>query len=414
MSPLWIVMLAIGTLALGAGAACFIWWRAALGRPSPAAVARRNHVLYALAEGDIDNVAQELEQIAEAEPGDATVFLALAALDRRRGRVERAKAIHRTVLAGADLPAELRVAAFVGLGRDLLAQGHQEAAVGALSRAISLAPQSLATLETLARALEQAGAWERAAAAWERHEKLVPARRRRDSRIGRGHAVAGQALAALAEGDGRKAERLAERALELAPDSGHVWTTRARVLASLGDTATATQANQANLSWQRAWELTPAAATPLLGEALEAAAEIGGLEDLHERMLASLRTSEEAALVVALARRLGSEHPAAVCAALERVRGRSPAAALTLVRLRLAQGQREQALDAAMMELPPPIVVCRACAREMPRFRFRCDDCGSWDSAVTLEGHAHRQVGAREGQAAGMRDPEVRARRAEV
>ena len=421
MSPLWIVVLALGTLSLGAGVA---WWRATLRRPTHAAVARRSHVLYALAEGDIDNVAQELEQIAEAEPGDATVFLALAALDRRQGRLERAKAIHRTVLAGADLPPELRVAGFVGLGRDLLAQGHHEAAVGALSRAISLAPQSLATLETLARALEQAGAWERAAAAWERHEKLVPARRRRDSRIGRGHAVAGQALAALAEGEGRKAERLAERALELAPDSGHVWTARARVTSSLGDAAAA------NLAWQRAWELTSAAATPLLAEALEAAAELGALEDLHERMLASLRTSDEAALVVALARRLGSTHPDAVCAALERVRGRSPAAALTLVRLRLTQGQRQQALDAAMMEPSPPIVVCRACAREMPRFRFRCDDCGEWDSAVTLEGHAHRQVGDRERSAAahGMHDPrevhrdpsrevrdlDARARRAEV
>ncbi len=399
MSPLWIVVLALATLVLGAGVA---WWRTAAGRPPAAAVARRSHVLYALAEGDIDNVAMELEQIAEAEPGDATVFLALAALDRRRGRVERAKAIHRTVLAGADLPAELRVAALVGLGRDLLAQGHEEAAVGALSRAISLAPQSLATLETLARALEQAGAWERAAAAWERHEKLVPARRRRDSRIGRGHAVAGQALAALAEGDGRKAERLAERALELAPDSGHVWTAHARVTVALGDGAAA------GLAWQRAWELTPAAATPLIAEAVETASEIGCLEDLHERMLASLRTAEDAALVVALGHRLGAAYPEAVIAALERVSGRSPAATLSLVRLRLAMGQREQALDAAMMELPPPIVVCRACAREMPRFRFRCDDCGVWDSAVTLEGNTQRQAPAPQ------RDRSARAGRAEA
>jgi len=67
-----------------------------------------------------------------------------------------------------------------------------------------------------------------------------------------------------------------------------------------------------------------------------------------------------------------------------------------------------------MMELPPPIVVCRACAREMPRFRFRCDDCGAWDSAVTLDGHTHRQVGARDRPASGAREPEARARRAEA
>jgi hypothetical protein len=102
-------------------------------------------------------------------------------------------------------------------------------------------------------------------------------------------------------------------------------------------------------------------------------------------MQASLRSSDDAALVIALAQRLGASQPDAAIAALQRVRGRSPAAALSLVRLRLAQGQRDQALEAAMMELPPPIVVCRACAREMPRFRFRCDDCGAWDSAVTLD-----------------------------
>ena len=387
MNVLAIVLAGVGCLALGAGLAW--WWRAAARRPAAAAAARRSQVLYALAEGDLENVAQELEQIAEAEPGDATVFLALAALDRRRGRVERAKAIHRTVLAGADLAPELRVAAFVGLGRDLLAQGHQEAAVGALSRAISLAPQSVATLESLARALEQAGAWERAAAAWERHEKLVPARRRRDSRIGRGHAVAGQALAALAEGDGRKAERLVERALELAPDSGHVWTARARVAVSLGDAVTA------GLAWQRAWETTPAAATPLLAEAVEAAEEIGGASDLQERLLASLRSAEDPALVVALALRVAGSHPEPAATALQRVRARSPAAALSLVRLRLALGQREAALGAAMMDLPAPIVVCRRCAREMPRFRFRCDECGAWDSAVTIEAYAHAQAGPR-------------------
>ena len=380
MNALALVFAALACLTLGAGLAR---WRAGARRPQVAAAARRSHVLYALAEGDLENVAQELEQIAEAEPGDATVFLALAALDRRRGRVERAKAIHRTVLAAAELAPELRVAALVGLGRDLLAQGQQDAAVGALSRAISLAPQSVATLESLARALEQAGAWERAAAAWERHEKLVPARRRRDSRIGRGHAVAGQALAALAEDDARKAERLIERALELAPDSGHVWTAKARVAVSLGDAATAAQA------WQRAWELTPAAAAPLLAEAAEAATEIGGAADLQERMLASLRTAEDPALVLALAQRLAATHPEPAADALHRVRARSPAAALTLVRLRLAQGHRDEALDAAMTELSPPIVVCRQCAREMPRFRFRCGECGAWDSAATLETFTH-------------------------
>lgn len=371
-----IVALALAALAGGGLGAALAWWRLAPRRQVLERIARRSHVVYELAEGDLDNVAEELEQIAEAEPSDATVFLALAALDRRRGRVERAKAIHRTVLASADLPPEQRVSALVGLGRDLLVQGHEQAAVGALSRAISLAPRSVATLESLARALEQAGAWERAAAAWERHEKLAPARRRRESRIGRGHAIAGQAVVALQEGDDRKARKLVERALELAPDSGHVWTVRARVDAATGERGRALEA------WQRAWELAPAGAHALVGEAWAWAVDEGAQDELVERMQASLRTADAPGLVVALAERVARLHPEQAAAALERVSGRSPAAALSLIRLRLARGQRDLAREAAMKELSPSTLVCRHCAAAMPSFRFRCGACGAWDSAA--------------------------------
>lgn len=354
------------------------WWWLGSRRRSEEASARRSHVLYELAEGDLDNVAQELEQIAESEPSDATVFLALAALDRRRGRVDRAKAIHRTVLASAELRPEERVAALAGLGRDLLAQGRDEAAVGALSRAISLAPRSVATLESLARALEQAGAWERAAAAWERHEKLVEGRRRRESRIGRGHAVAGQAMAALSEGDERKAKKLTERAVELAPDSGHVWYVKARVDAATNAKSAAVEA------WQRAWELAPGGAAAIVPEAWAWASDEGCHDDLVERMLASIRTAREPALVVALAERIARQHPEQAAAALERSAPASAMAILALVRLRLARGQRDQAREAAMAEVGPGAVVCRRCAVEMKRFAFRCDHCGAWDSAVAL------------------------------
>lgn len=366
------LVLALVCLAAGFAAG---WWYIAPRRGVLDAMSRRSRVLYELAEGDVDNVAHELERVAEAEPGDSTVFLALAALDRRRGRIERAKAIHRTVLASATLPPEQRVAALVGLGRDLLAQGNERAAVGALVRAISLAPRSVATLESLAKALEQAGAWERAAAAWERHEKLVEGRRRRESKIGRGHALAGQAAVALTEGDERKARKLVERATELAPDSGHVWTARARVDAAVGDPTHALDA------WQRAWELTPSGAHVVVPEAWAWASEEGVVADLVERMLATLRTVVQPPLVVALAERVARQHPDQAAAALERVAEGSAAARLQLVRLRLARGQRDRARDAAMAKVEPPALLCRRCGTSMPRFRFRCSDCGSWDSA---------------------------------
>lgn len=366
----FVIALVCAAAGFGAGL-----WYAVPRRDVVESLLRRSRVLYELAEGDLENVAHELEQVAEAEPGDSTVFLALAALDRRRGRIERAKAIHRTVLASAALPPEQRVAALVGLGRDLLAQGNERAAVGALVRAISLAPRSVATLETLAKALEQAGAWERAAAAWERHEKLVEGRRRRESKIGRGHALAGQAGLALSEGDDRKARKLADRATELAPDSGHVWTTMARVAAAVGDPTEALEA------WQRAWELAPSGAHIVVPEAWRWATEQGLLADLVERMLATLRSGQSPPLIVALAELVARQHSDQAAAALERVAERSAAAQLALVRLRLARGQRDLARDAAMRDHEPPALLCDHCGVKMARFRFRCDTCGAWDSA---------------------------------
>lgn len=370
MTTLFVALLC---LAAGFGGG---WWYVAPRRQVVEALARRSRVLYELAEGDLENVATELEALAEAEPADSTAFLALAALDRRRGRVERAKAIHRTVLASADLPADQRVAALVGLGRDLLAQGSERAAVGALMRAASLARASVATLESLAQALEQAGAWEFAAATWERHEKQVEGRRRRESRIRRGHALAGQATIALAEGDARKAKRLADRATELAPDSGHVWTTAARVESG------GTDARAALAAWQRAWELAPAGAHVVVPEAWRWATEQGRVADLVERMLTTLRTVQSPSLIVALADRVARQHSDQAAAALERAAEHSAEARLALVRLRLSRGQRDLAREAAMGELPPHNLLCDRCGVTMARFRFRCDSCGGWDVAT--------------------------------
>ncbi|EDM78745.1 hypothetical protein PPSIR1_12208 [Plesiocystis pacifica SIR-1] len=367
------VIIALVCLLVGFGVG---WWYVAPQRAAVEHLARRKRVLYELAEGDRENVAQELERICETEPGDPTVFLALAALDRRRGRIERAKAVHRTVLASADLPAEQRVAALVGLGRDLLAENNERAAVGALVRAVSLAPRSVATLETLARALERAGAWERAAAAWERLEKQVEGRRALDARVGRGHAVAGQASEALEDGVDKKARKLAERAVDLAPDSGHCWAVRARVESALGDPGEALE------SWQRAWELSPAGARSIVPEAWEWASENRRHGDLMERMLSSLRIAREPLLVVALAEKVARQHPDQAAAALDRVAERSPAAQLSLVRLRLSRGQRELARESAMRQAQPSSLLCRRCGTKMERFTFRCGNCGAWDSAI--------------------------------
>ena len=86
--------------------------------------------------------------------------------------------------------------------------------------------------------------------AWVLNFKAVDGRRRRESKVGRGHALTGLASEALEEGEVKKAKKLVERATDLAPDSAHIWATKARVEAAQGAAAPAMEA------WQRAWELS--------------------------------------------------------------------------------------------------------------------------------------------------------------
>lgn len=181
---------------------------------------------------------------------------------------------------------------------------------------------------------------------------------------------------ALSENDSRKAKRLADRATELAPDSGHVWTTAARVESA------GTDARAALAAWQRAWELAPAGAHVIVPEAWRWATEQGRVADLVERMLTTLRTVQSPALIVALADRVARQHSDQAAAALERAAEHSAEATLALVRLRLSRGQRDLAREAAMGELPPHNLLCDRCGVAMPRFRFRCDSCGGWDIAT--------------------------------
>ncbi len=191
--------------------------------------------------------------------------------------------------------------------------------------------------------------------------------------------MAGQASLSLADSDDRKARKLAERATELAPDSGHVWTARARVESAVGEEEEALDA------WQRAWELAPAAGHVLVPEAWQWATHAGRTADLMERMLASLRVTQSPLLVVALAERVARQHPDQAGTALDRVAQRSAAARLELVRVRLSRGHREQARDAALGPLCEPSFLCRRCGTKMARFRFRCDSCSVWDCA-SVEG----------------------------
>lgn len=369
----WAVLIA---LALGAAGG----WL--LGRPARAVVeglARRSRILYELAEGDRENVARELEEICAQEPNDTAIFLALAALDRRRGRLERAKSIHRSVLASAELSAEHRVAALVGLGRDLLGQGKEQAAVGALHRATSLSPRSEATLQTLAFALEEAQAWGRSETAWERLEKLSDGRTAQRARVGRGHALAGQAERAMELNDSAKAEKLAERSVALAPESGHTWTVRARIASA------SAQKERAMVAWERAWSYAPDMAWTLVPEAMRAATKLGLDETLKARALSLLEQSEHPGLVMALADVFVQDAPAKVQAALERVGGETPAAQLALLRLRHQQG--DQAAIGELVHSQPirPALSCQRCGLKVQELRFRCARCGSWDS-ITMEG----------------------------
>ncbi len=367
------VLAFVAGAAVGAGISYSRWLRH---RAEQGALRLRSRLLYELAEGDLEQVGDDLEQACERETADPSLFLALAAIDRERQRVGRAKSIHRTVLASEDLPSEQRVAALLGLGRDLLREGNHRAAVGALVRANSLSPRSVATLRSLAKALEQAGAWERAAAAWERVERQVQGRAARDAKVGRGHALAEQAEAFQRAGDEKRARKTAERATTLAPDSAHAWTMRARVEATMGDP------HEAMIAWQRAWELGPAQAGDIVEEAWRWAERQGRQADVMARMLASSRDTTDPSLAIALAERVALRHPEQAAASLEQVSATSSFAQLALIRLRLRRGQRDQAREAALRAVAEARLVCGRCRDDLAKTPFRCERCQLWDTGV--------------------------------
>lgn len=350
--------------------------------------AASQRLLYEMAEGDLRHVATELEAICEAQPHEPAVFLALAAIDRERGRVNRAKALHRVVLASADLDPELRVAGLVGLGRDLLAEGNVAAAVGALNRANSLAPSSPATLASLATALDRAGAWEPSATAWERLERHVSGRKARAARVGRGRALAGQAMDAKRAHEDDKARKLAARALELAPDSGFAWLASARIEG---------KPTEALLAWQRAWELAGAGASTILDEAATWAELHGRTAQLVERIRASLRGTSDPTLVVPLARGLVEHDARAAVAAWRRVAEGSDDARWELLRAALSQRAGESAeladVDVAWLAPASPTFRCAACQIPSERFAFRCPHCGRWESLVDARVPVQRGLG---------------------
>ncbi len=367
------VLAFVAGAAAGAGLSYARWLR---GRAEIKALRLRSRLLYELAEGDLEQVGDELEEACERETADPSLFLALAAIDRERERIGRAKSIHRTVLASEDLPSEQRVAALLGLGRDLLREGNERAAVGALVRANSLSPRSVATLRSLAKALEQAGAWERAAAAWERVERQVHGRAARDAKIGRGHALAEQAENFRRAGDEKRARRSAERGTMFAPDSAHSWSVRARVEAAVGDP------QEAMIAWQRAWELGPAQAGEIVEEAWRFAERQGRQADVMARMLASSRDTTDPALAIALAHRVALQHPEQAASALEQVVATSSFAQLALIRLRLRRGQRDQAREAALRATASARLVCGRCRDDLRETPFRCERCQRWDTGV--------------------------------
>ena len=367
------VLAFVAGAAVGAGISYSRWLRH---RAEQGALRLRSRLLYELADGDLEQVGDDLEQACERETADPSLFLALAAIDRERQRVGRAKSIHRTVLASEDLPSEQRVAALLGLGRDLLREGNHRAAVGALVRANSLSPRSVATLRSLAKALEQAGAWERAAAAWERVERQVQGRAARDAKVGRGHALAEQAEAFQRAGDEKRARKTAERATTLAPDSAHAWTMRARVEATMGDP------HEAMIAWQRAWELGPAQAGDIVEEAWRWAERQGRQADVMARMLASSRDTTDPSLAIALAERVALRHPEQAAASLEQVSATSSFAQLALIRLRLRRGQRDQAREAALRAVAEARLVCGRCRDDLAKTPFRCERCQLWDTGV--------------------------------
>ncbi len=337
--------------------------------------------LHLVLAGDPSAAEAALAEAARLDPDSTDVYMALSNLYRARGDIGRAIQIHQNVLLRHDLPEDLRREALLGLALDFRSGGFLKRAASSFEELLEVEPHNLQALRELERIRVESGDWEGAI----RIRRRIGSRDPRTARI-LAHLWAGRAGEQVRAGDSGAARKSLKRAL------GYDRTC-AEVFLALGDLALeAGKPRKATSHWERALPLHPAIGMlvyPKLREAFGRERDLPAFESLLLTRLAAQPEDREAALWLArvqLEQGRSVDAVATLRQILERMPSFLPAHA-ELGRILM----REQRIPEAMLAfgalldrlpLERPRLRCQSCGAHDAELRWRCAQCGEWDSFV--------------------------------
>ena len=193
-------------------------------------------------EGDLDRAESVLREVAALDSDQATAYLALARVYRRRGEIGRAIQIHQNLLLRKGLSADERLHALRGLAEDFRSGGFLRRAEAAFREALALRADDPASLRGLLRILEDRGELRAAAEIATRLARQVG---ERDAWLDAERWCA-IAKSEYDEGHERDARKAISRALRQDADHGAAWLLLGTLEAERGRTRKALKA------WRRA------------------------------------------------------------------------------------------------------------------------------------------------------------------
>jgi lipopolysaccharide assembly protein B len=341
--------------------------------------------MYAMLTSDVEVAIEELSKVVELSTEPIEVYLALGNLYRQRGQIDRAIAVHRSLLTRRSLSEEERVLALNALGQDFRTGGLIDRALKTFREALALAPRDRDALLHLVKLSEDLGEW---GEAYDFAVRLQKVQRPKDPRH-LSYLLAKKAETLAEGGMHVRASWFLHRAIRLHPENTPAYVFLAQLYLKVGKAEKARRIIEKTL---RRMPHKCYAVLPLLKEITLQLQDMEGylrtLHDLaheHHQKRAMLQELQE---FLEMKR---TEQALAIVDELVRHFGRSRLVQKTLWDLvRKGFLPREKELELAALlskseQMMDPFT-CIFCSYKTLEVLFRCPNCKEWNSFADTEG----------------------------
>lgn len=327
-----------------------------------------------------DKAVQLFTKMVDVDAQTVETHLALGALFRRRGEMDRALRVHQNVVARTDLHPKDRAAALLELARDYQSAGMYDRAEGVLLDLAQGNYNSVDALTTLVDIYEQQKDWDRAVQVMRRvNTGRDPKSSRRIS-----HYYCEQAAEAVLKHEPRLAEQYIKQAQQADKSASRPWLLKAKTDSQSGNY------NDAIKAYRRAVELRADVLPAIMAEMLDCHRETGVAGDYGDYLKKQVSASESTALGLAYVEYLhGEKGVEAATEALRRLLQERASPELLLQATGLLMGQTGSQLSAEFapvqevmhgLRLAETAYKCSECGFDTHALQWRCPSCKSWDT----------------------------------